>query len=135
LAGRRVRPRSIADDADEGAPAGGPALRVEAIPGWLRDRAAPGALARPGAPLLEVRGLTRRFGGVTALNEVDLIVPRGGVVGLIGPNGAGKTTFFNVVTGLVPADAGRIVFEGAPLAALRPNAIVAPGIARTFQSI
>jgi ABC-type branched-subunit amino acid transport system ATPase component len=66
---------------------------------------------------------------------VDLVVPRGAVVGLIGPNGAGKTTFFNVVTGLVRPDGGRIVFEGARLAGLRPNAIVARGIARTFQSI
>jgi ABC-type branched-subunit amino acid transport system ATPase component len=82
-----------------------------------------------------VRGLTKRFGGVVALNEIDLVVPRGAIIGLIGPNGAGKTTFFNVVTGLVRPDGGRIAFEGRPLAGLRPNAIVARGIARTFQSI
>ena len=82
-----------------------------------------------------MRGLTKRFGGVVALNEIDLVVPRGGIIGLIGPNGAGKTTFFNVVTGLVRPDGGRIAFEGQPLAGLRPNAIVARGIARTFQSI
>ena len=63
------------------------------------------------------------------------MVPRGGIIGLIGPNGAGKTTFFNVVTGLIRPDAGRLTFAGASLVGLRPNAIVARGIARTFQSI
>src|SRR5262249_59573737 len=69
------------------------------------------------------------------LSDVDLVVPRGAVIGLIGPNGAGKTTFFNVVTGLIPLDEGRIVFAGGSLVGLRPNAIVERGIARTFQSI
>jgi branched-chain amino acid transport system permease protein len=135
LAGRRVRPVVAgADDTDD--PPGleaTAALRTDAIPGWLRDRT-----ERAGggpAPILEVRGLSKRFGGVVALNEVDLVVPRGGIIGLIGPNGAGKTTFFNVVTGLARPDNGRITFEGAPLVGLRPNAIVARGIARTFQSI
>ncbi|PYM24731.1 MAG: branched-chain amino acid ABC transporter substrate-binding protein [Candidatus Rokuibacteriota bacterium] len=105
--------------------------RVEAIPEWLRER----AVSPSAGPILEVRGLTKRFGGVVALNEVDLVVPRGAIIGLIGPNGAGKTTFFNAVTGLVRADGGRVVFEGASLVGLRPNAIVARGIARTFQSI
>ena len=62
------------------------------------------AAARDGAPLLEVRGVVKKFGGVIALNEVDLVVPRGAIIGLIGPNGAGKTTFFNVVTGLSRPD-------------------------------
>jgi ABC-type branched-subunit amino acid transport system ATPase component len=66
---------------------------------------------------------------------VDLVVPRGAVIGLIGPNGAGKTTFFNVVTGLIRPDGGSILFEGTRVAGLRPNAIVARGVARTFQSI
>jgi len=134
LAGRRVRPLApAADDADDPMVLE-PPPRIEAIPGWLRDGARRAA-ATPGASLLEVRGLTKRFGGVVALNDVDLIVPRGAVIGLIGPNGAGKTTFFNVVTGLIRPDSGRITFEGARLAGLRPNAIVARGIARTFQSI
>ena len=85
--------------------------------------------------LLAARGLTMRFGGLTAVDAVDFSIPAGRVVSLIGPNGAGKTTFFNVVTGLVRPDGGRIAFEGQPLAGLRPNAIVARGIARTFQSI
>ncbi len=80
-------------------------------------------------------GLSKRFGGLLALNEVDLVIPPASIIGLIGPNGAGKTTFFNVVTGLIQPDAGRIVFEGRSLVGLRPSAIVARGVARTFQSI
>jgi len=137
LVGRRVRPPAAgADDTDDPTalePA--PASRVEAIPGWLRDRAQRSGAAPEAAPLLEVRGLTKRFGGVVALNDVDLTVPRGAIIGLIGPNGAGKTSFFNVVTGLIRPDGGRITFCGARLAGLRPNAIVGRGIARTFQSI
>src|SRR3989475_117716 len=112
-----------------------PARRAEAIPGWLRDRTERDGSAPAATSILEVRGLTKRFGGVVALNEVDLVVPRGAIIGLIGPNGAGKTTFFNVVTGLVRPDGGHITFNGASLVGLRPNAIVARGIARTFQSI
>src|SRR5205814_509231 len=137
LAGRRVRVRTPeADDAADllvvDTPP--PAPRAEAIPAWLRERIQRDGTAAA-APILEVRGVTKRFGGVVALNEVDLVVPRGAVIGLIGPNGAGKTTFFNVVTGLNRPDEGRVTFEGAPLRRLRPNAIVALGIARTFQSI
>jgi branched-chain amino acid transport system permease protein len=136
LAGRRLRP-PVADDADDDAPAlePPPAARPEAIPGWLREAGRRAAGDSPASPLLEVRGLTRRFGGVVALNQVDLTIPRGAIVGLIGPNGAGKTTLFNVVTGLVAPDAGHLRFAGASLAGLRPNALVARGIARTFQSI
>ena len=134
LAGRRLRPAPIADDAgDTPLLDVAPAPRVDTIPDWLRERAQGGVAAPPS--ILEVRGVTKRFGGVVALNEVDLVVPRGAIIGLIGPNGAGKTTFFNVVTGLVRPDAGRITLDGAGLVGLRPNAIVARGIARTFQSI
>ena len=85
--------------------------------------------------LLELEGLSRRFGGLTAVTGLNLTVAPGEIVGLIGPNGAGKTTFFNVVTGLVPPDGGAITFEGRSIVGLRPNAIVERGIARTFQSI
>ncbi len=134
LAGRRERPLAAEDDEVDGAVVAAPAPRVDAIPGWLRERAARGPAATA-APILEVRGLTKRFGGVVALNAIDLVVPRGAIIGLIGPNGAGKTTFFNAVTGLVRPDGGAITFEGAGVVGLRPNAIVARGIARTFQSI
>jgi len=132
LAGRRVRPVApVDDDLDspriEEAPG-----RVHALPAWLLERARSGSAVDP---ILDVRGVARRFGGVVALGEVDLIVPRGAIIGLIGPNGAGKTTFFNVVTGLIAPDGGRIAFEGASIVGLRPNAIVERGIARTFQSI
>ncbi|HEY3068287.1 MAG TPA: branched-chain amino acid ABC transporter ATP-binding protein/permease, partial [Methylomirabilota bacterium] len=134
LAGRRIRPVAVPDDSEAVAVVEStPALRVDALPAWLRERARPAVTEA--APILEVQGVTKRFGGVVAVNGVDLVIPRGAIVSLIGPNGAGKTTFFNVVTGLLRPDAGRITFEGASLVGLRPNAIVARGIARTFQSI
>jgi len=133
LVGRRVRPAPItAADVEDGLEVA-PAPRVDAIPAWLRERAQGGVAAA--TPILDVRGVTKRFGGVIALNEGDLLVPRGAIIGLIGPNGAGKTTLFNVVTGLVRPDGGRMIFDGGSLVGLRPNAIVARGIARTFQSI
>jgi branched-chain amino acid transport system permease protein len=135
LGGRRQRAPSVDEEVDTLLPvAAAPPPRVEAIPAWLRERATR-ATAQASAPILDVRGLGRRFGGIVALNDVDLAIPRGAIVGLIGPNGAGKTTFFNIVTGLIRPDAGRITFEGASLVGLRPNAIVTRGIARTFQSI
>jgi branched-chain amino acid transport system ATP-binding protein len=85
------------------------------------------------APLLSCHGLTRRFGGVLALDQLDLAVEEGSVLGLIGPNGSGKTTFFNVLTGLFSASAGEVRFVGAPITNLRPQAIYRIGIARTFQ--
>ena len=83
--------------------------------------------------VLSCRGLSRRFGGVLALDHLDLDVESGSVLGLIGPNGSGKTTFFNVLTGLFPADAGETRFGGEPITRLRPQAIYRAGIARTFQ--
>ena len=85
--------------------------------------------------LLQLNGVTMRFGGVTALGDVTLHVDQGEIFGLIGPNGAGKTTVFNAVTGVYPLTAGTITFEGKSLAGLSRNAITRAGIARTFQNI
>ncbi len=83
--------------------------------------------------LLETRGLTKRFGGVTAVDQCTLSVPRGTVTALIGPNGSGKTTVFNVVTGYLRADAGTIEFEGRPVARPDPTTMNRRGLTRTFQ--
>jgi branched-chain amino acid transport system ATP-binding protein len=84
---------------------------------------------------LEVNGLTRRFGGVTAVDDVSFAVDRGEVFGLIGPNGAGKTTLFNLVTGITPPTAGTLVHDGTDITAARPHQVARRGIARTFQNI
>ncbi len=84
---------------------------------------------------LSIEGLTKRFGGFYALNQVDLAVKQGDIHALIGPNGAGKTTFFNLLTGVLPADAGTITFEGHTVDDSRPSRRTLRGIARTFQNI
>jgi branched-chain amino acid transport system permease protein len=84
---------------------------------------------------LEVRGITVRFGGLVALNGVDLTVPAGGVVAVIGPNGSGKSTLFNTITGLTEADGGTVRFDGTDLLGLPPHKILRAGVARTFQNI
>jgi branched-chain amino acid transport system ATP-binding protein len=86
-------------------------------------------------PLLAVENVTRRFGGVVALDDVSLDVREGEIVGLIGPNGAGKTTAFNLITRLYKPDAGEISFDGESLLRTRPYQVVGRGIARTFQSV
>ena len=83
--------------------------------------------------LLEARALTKRFGGVVALDRLDLAVERNEILGLIGPNGSGKTTFFNVVTGIYGADHGDISFDGAAITTASPQAVYHAGISRTFQ--
>ena len=88
-----------------------------------------------GKPLLEVRGVTVRFGGLVALNALDLTLPEGGVLAVIGPNGSGKSTLFNVITGLTPAAGGSIKFAGTELVGLPPHRILEAGLARTFQNI
>jgi len=85
--------------------------------------------------LLEIESVTRRFGGILALDDVSLSLAPGQIAGVIGPNGAGKTTLFNVVTRLYPAGSGRIEFDGRDLLKVRPHRIVALGIARTFQNV
>src|SRR5271169_2849603 len=89
----------------------------------------------PSSPLLEVSGLTVRFGGLIALRSVELSVPAQTVVAVIGPNGSGKSTLFNVVTGVVPAGRGSIRFAGEEIGRLRPHEILERGVARTFQNI
>ncbi len=84
---------------------------------------------------LEVRGVTVKFGGLTALNKIDITVPTGGVVAVIGPNGSGKSTLFNVITGLTHADGGSIKFRGREILGLAPHQILKQGVARTFQNI
>jgi len=83
--------------------------------------------------MLEVRGVARAFGGVKALNGVNLTVERGSITGLIGPNGSGKTTLFNVITGYVTPDSGTVSFEGTDITRSKPNQVFALGIGRTFQ--
>ena len=85
--------------------------------------------------LLDAKGITVQFGGLTAVNNVDFEIPQGSIVALIGPNGAGKTTFFNVLTGLYEPTAGSVMFAGAPVTRMAPHLIAARGIARTFQNI
>src|SRR5207249_4861293 len=84
-------------------------------------------------PLLDVRDLRRAFYGVTALDGVNLAVRRGTITGLIGPNGAGKTTLFNCVSGLIPADGGRVIFDGVDVTGWPPHRVTARGLVRTFQ--
>jgi ABC-type branched-subunit amino acid transport system ATPase component len=83
--------------------------------------------------MLDIRDVTRSFWGVHALNGVTLTVPAQGITGLIGPNGAGKTTLFNCISGVIPPDGGRILFEGADIAGLRPDEITRRGLVRSFQ--
>jgi branched-chain amino acid transport system ATP-binding protein len=85
--------------------------------------------------ILELRDVTIKFGGVTALNTVNFHVNQGEICALIGPNGAGKTTVFNVVTGVYPVTSGEIIFQGKNLAKLKPFRVTKSGIARTFQNV
>lgn len=85
--------------------------------------------------ILELKNVTMRFGGVTALNDVSFHVKEKEILGLIGPNGAGKTTVFNVITGVYQITSGEIAFQGEPLANIKRYKITRKGIARTFQNI
>src|SRR5262249_33818174 len=84
---------------------------------------------------LTIENLSKRFGGFYAVNDLSMNVARGHIHALIGPNGAGKTTFFNLITGVLAADSGRISFEGETVADARPSRRTLRGIARTFQNI
>jgi branched-chain amino acid transport system ATP-binding protein len=86
-------------------------------------------------PLLEVEGVSKRFGGVRAVNDVSFRVEKGMIKAVIGPNGAGKTTLFNMVSGFVAPDAGTITFAGKPMHGEPPHRVAARGVSRTFQNI
>jgi branched-chain amino acid transport system ATP-binding protein len=103
-----------------------------------------GAAYATAPPILVARGISKRFGGLIAVDSVDLTIPTGSISSVIGPNGAGKTTFFNVIAGIYKPSRGSIEFEGKPISsgngrfgarALRPDQVTALGIARTFQNI
>ncbi len=85
--------------------------------------------------MLEVRDVTKRFGGLVAVSSVGFDVPDGRIISLVGPNGAGKTTLFNVISGVFPADEGRIVFDGDDVTGVPPHRLAARGLARTFQNV
>ena len=105
---------------------------IEAVP---TVAALPRERTGTGGDLLVLRGVGISFGGLRALDEIDLTVPEGGLYGIIGPNGAGKTTLFNVVNGFLAPDSGTISFAGAPLTGLRPSRVCRRGIGRTFQIV
>ena len=84
-------------------------------------------------PILEVQDVTRSFYGVHALRGASFTVEAGRITGLIGPNGAGKTTLFNCISGLIPADSGRVLFKGQDITRWRPDQITRQGLVRTFQ--
>jgi branched-chain amino acid transport system ATP-binding protein len=86
-------------------------------------------------PLLEVRGLTKRYGGLVANGNISFQVGYGELVGVIGPNGAGKSTLFDLVTGFQSADEGQVLLEGEPVTRLRPDEISRRGVGRTFQKL
>jgi ABC-type branched-subunit amino acid transport system ATPase component len=86
-----------------------------------------------GAPILEIRDLYKRFGGIEALADCNFSIAEREIVGLIGPNGSGKTTLFNVLVGYMAPDAGRVIFRGEDIGGLRPYRVARKGMARTFQ--
>jgi branched-chain amino acid transport system ATP-binding protein/branched-chain amino acid transport system permease protein len=113
----------------------GPAREPEPTP-----RASVSSPERPrsapeGQPILEVRDVSKSFGGLKAVEAVSFTVPAGSILGIIGPNGAGKTTLFNLLNGFARPDAGRVVFEGRDVVGLKPNRICRLGVGRTFQVV
>jgi branched-chain amino acid transport system ATP-binding protein len=84
-------------------------------------------------PILKIKGLCKRFGGIQAVDDFSLDIKEGEILGLIGPNGAGKTTLFNLITGFVKPDSGSVIFKERNITKLKPNKIANMGIARTFQ--
>src|SRR5690606_25773654 len=110
------------------------------LPAQGLRRAALGALQGPPrevfdmtTPVLEVQGLTKRFGGLTAVSNVSFTVQAGEVLGILGPNDAAKTTLYNLLTGFIPPDEGKVIFMGREIRGVAPHKIVRLGISRTFQ--
>jgi branched-chain amino acid transport system ATP-binding protein len=127
LRDRRRRRAVLADDEEPPMPA---------LPSMPRPAGMPQALAHdPGVAVLEVEGVTMRFGGLLAVDNASLRVERGSIVGLIGPNGAGKTTLFNCISGLLRPDRGVVRMGGRDISALPAHARASLGLARTFQQI
>lgn len=93
------------------------------------------ATPQTASSVLELDSVTMRFGGITAVSEFDMVIPRGRITGLIGPNGAGKTTVFNMITGFYTPTSGAVRFNGQPITGVPPHRICKYGIARTFQNI
>jgi branched-chain amino acid transport system ATP-binding protein len=87
------------------------------------------------AAFLSIESVSKRFGGLTVLTDVNLAIPKGGIFGLIGPNGAGKTTLFNLMTGVLTPDSGTIRFRGEAVSGLPPHEVCRRGLSRTFQNI
>ncbi|WP_038207261.1 ABC transporter permease subunit [Xenophilus azovorans] len=110
--------------------------RTSAHSGRHRDApAAQGSVPAAPAATLQGRGLVKRFGGITAVDGIDIVLPPGRITGIIGPNGAGKTTAFNLLTGFLQPTAGVVTIDGRPLAGMKPHQIVQQGIARSFQDL
>ncbi len=86
-------------------------------------------------PILIAKGVTKRFGGLVAVNSLDFTIERGSIAAVIGPNGAGKTTFFNCITGFYNPEEGQIIFDGHEIQGFRPDRVTRMGIARTYQNI
>lgn len=93
------------------------------------------ALRSQETPLLDAQAVTKRFGGLTAVDTMNFVLSKGQMVSIIGPNGAGKTTFFNTLTGIYKPEEGEIIFNGQSLVGHRPDQIASLGITRTFQNI
>jgi branched-chain amino acid transport system permease protein len=127
VADRLARRRAPADVAERALPAAA-ATNVGPL-------AHPPNAAPAGADLLVLRTIGVSFGGLRALDGIDLAVPEGGLYGIIGPNGAGKTTLFNVINGFLAPDRGMIAFSGEPITGFRPNQVCRRGIGRTFQVV
>src|SRR5437667_9820004 len=97
--------------------------------------AAQRAALREGDNQLVVEGVSKKFGGVTAVQDVSLEVPRGAILSIIGPNGAGKTALLNMISGFYKPDSGRVMVEGVEIAQKKPSGIAKLGVPRTFQNI